>query len=44
VRNDANPFTDPGQIRGALYESPGRIARRTSALHRARANGRTPEK
>lgn len=40
MRSDANPFTDPGQIRGALYESPGRIARRTSALHRARVNGR----
>jgi SAM-dependent methyltransferase len=40
VRNEANPFTDPGQVRGALYASADRMARRTSALHRARVSGR----
>jgi SAM-dependent methyltransferase len=40
VRNEANPFTNPGQIRGALYASADRIARRTGALHRARVAGR----
>jgi len=40
VRNEANPFTNPGQVRGALYASADRIARRTGALHRARVTGR----
>jgi trans-aconitate methyltransferase len=40
MRNPANPFTDPGQVRGHLYVSAGRLARRTSALHRARVRGR----
>jgi SAM-dependent methyltransferase len=40
MRSPANPFTDPGQVRESLYVSAGRLARRTSALHRARARGR----
>ncbi|HEY2265356.1 MAG TPA: methyltransferase domain-containing protein [Streptosporangiaceae bacterium] len=40
MRTPANPFTDPGQIRGSLYASVDRQARRTSALHRARVSGR----
>ena len=40
MRSPANPFTDPGQVRESLYVSTGRLARRTSALHRARARGR----
>jgi ubiquinone/menaquinone biosynthesis C-methylase UbiE len=36
----ANPFTDPGQVSGPLYATSGRLARRTSALHRARVSGR----
>lgn len=40
MRRPASPFTDPGQIRGSLYASAGRLARRTSALHRARIGGR----
>lgn len=40
MRNPASPFTDPGQVRGSLYASGDRLARRTSALHRARISGR----
>src|SRR5579863_5330400 len=40
MRNPASPFTDPGQVRGPLYASADRLARRTSALHRARVSGR----
>ncbi len=40
MRNPASPFTDPGQVRGSLYASADRLARRTSALHRARISGR----
>jgi ubiquinone/menaquinone biosynthesis C-methylase UbiE len=40
VRSEANPFTNPGQVRGALYASADRIVRRTGALHRARVTGR----
>jgi SAM-dependent methyltransferase len=40
MRNPASPFTDPGQVRGPLYASADRLARRTSALHRARISGR----
>lgn len=35
----ANPFTD-SDLTGALYSSPGRLARRTQALHAARVSGR----
>jgi trans-aconitate methyltransferase len=40
MRSPASPFTDPDQVRGPLYVSAGRLARRTSALHRARVGGR----
>lgn len=40
MRNPASPFTDPGQVCGPLYASAERLARRTSALHRARIGGR----
>ena len=30
------PFTDQALVRGPLYASADRLARRTSALHRAR--------
>jgi SAM-dependent methyltransferase len=40
MRNPASPFTDPGLVRGSLYASGDRLARRTSALHRARISGR----
>ena len=40
MRTAANPFTDPAQVRGALYASADRIAQRTGALHRARVTGR----
>lgn len=40
MRNEANPFTDPAWVRGALYGSAVRMARRTGALHRARVSGR----
>ncbi len=34
------PFTDQALVRGPLYASADRLARRTSALHRARVAGR----
>lgn len=40
MRTAGSPFTDPGQVRGPLYATAGRLARRTSALHRARVSGR----
>lgn len=40
MRSPARPFTDPGQVRGPLYASAGRLASRTGALHRARVSGR----
>jgi ubiquinone/menaquinone biosynthesis C-methylase UbiE len=40
MRTAANPFTDPAQVSGPLYATAGRLARRTSALHRARVSGR----
>jgi ubiquinone/menaquinone biosynthesis C-methylase UbiE/aminoglycoside phosphotransferase (APT) family kinase protein len=33
------PFTDPALVTGGLYASEDRLARRTSALHRARVSG-----
>jgi hypothetical protein len=36
MRTAGSPFTDPGRVRGPLYATPDRLARRTSALHRAR--------
>jgi SAM-dependent methyltransferase len=36
----ASPFTDPDLVRGALYASADRLARRSGALHRARTSGR----
>jgi hypothetical protein len=40
MRTGANPFTDPAEIRGPLYATAGRLASRTSALHRAHVSGR----
>jgi len=40
VTIEANPFTDPAQVRDALYASADRIAQRTGALLRARVTGR----
>jgi SAM-dependent methyltransferase len=40
MRSAPSPFTDPRQVSGPLYASADRIARRTSALHRARVSGR----
>jgi ubiquinone/menaquinone biosynthesis C-methylase UbiE len=40
MRSAPSPFTDPQQVSGPLYASADRIARRTSALHRARVSGR----
>jgi SAM-dependent methyltransferase len=40
MRSAPSPFTDFQQVSGPLYASPDRIARRTSALHRARVTGR----
>jgi hypothetical protein len=40
MRTGANAFTDPAEIRGPLYATTGRLACRTSALHRARVSGR----
>ena len=40
MRSAPSPFTDPRQVSGPLYASADRIARRTSALHRARISGR----
>jgi SAM-dependent methyltransferase len=40
MRSEPSPFTDPHQVSGPLYASADRIARRTSALHRARVSGR----
>jgi ubiquinone/menaquinone biosynthesis C-methylase UbiE len=39
MRTTANPFTDPAQVHGPLYATADRLARRTSALHRARVSG-----
>lgn len=39
MRSEANPFTSPGQVRGVLYASADRIARRTGVLHHARVTG-----
>jgi ubiquinone/menaquinone biosynthesis C-methylase UbiE len=41
MRTGANPFTDPAQVQGPLYAAAGRLASRTSALHRARVSGRS---
>jgi ubiquinone/menaquinone biosynthesis C-methylase UbiE len=41
MRTGANPFTDPAQVQGPLYAAAGRLASRTSALHRARGSGRS---
>lgn len=35
----ATPFTDPGLIAGPLYDTAGRLARRTGALHAAKISG-----
>ena len=40
MRTGANPFTDPAEVQGPLYAAAGRLACRTSALHRARVSGR----
>jgi ubiquinone/menaquinone biosynthesis C-methylase UbiE len=40
VTHDGNPFLDPAQIRGALYQDEGRLSRRSSALNRAKRSGR----
>jgi len=40
VTTTANPFTDPELVNGTLYASAGRLASRTTALHRARVSGR----
>lgn len=40
MRTARSPFTDPAQVQDALYVTPDRIGRRTSALHRARVSGR----
>ena len=40
MRTGANPFTDPAEVQGPLYATAGRLASRTSALHRARVGGR----
>lgn len=40
MRSAPSPFTDSRQVSGPLYASADRIARRTSALHRARITGR----
>jgi tRNA G46 methylase TrmB len=40
MRTGANPFTNPAEVRGPLYAAAGRLASRTSALHRARVSGR----
>lgn len=40
MRTGANPFTDPAEVQGPLYAAAGRLASRTSALHRARVSGR----
>jgi ubiquinone/menaquinone biosynthesis C-methylase UbiE len=34
-----SPFTDPALVRGSLYSSADRLARRSGALHRARVAG-----
>lgn len=36
----ASPFTDPALVRGPLYGSADRLARRSGALQRARVSGR----
>lgn len=36
----ASPFTDPSLVRGPLYASADRLARRSSALHQAKVGGR----
>jgi len=36
----ASRFTDPALVRGPLYASADRLARRSGALHRARVSGR----
>jgi hypothetical protein len=41
MRTGANPFTDPAQVQGPLCAAAGRLASRTSALHRARVSGRS---
>lgn len=35
----ANPFLDPGRVRGDLYRSADRLAHRTRALHEAKISG-----
>src|ERR1039458_7178252 len=35
-----SPFTDPALVRGPLYASADRLARRSGALHQARISGR----
>ena len=31
MRTGANPFTDPAEVQGPLYATPGRLAIRTNA-------------
>lgn len=40
MRTGTNPFTDLAEVQGPLYATAGRLASRTSALHRARVSGR----
>ena len=40
MRPVASPFTSPSLVRGGLYASADRLARRSSALHRAKVAGR----
>jgi hypothetical protein len=42
MRSPASPFTDPGQVRGPLYVSVGRLARRTSAAATSLAADNSP--
>ncbi|MGH3789242.1 MAG: hypothetical protein ACRDQ9_00295 [Pseudonocardiaceae bacterium] len=37
---DGNPFLDPEQVRGQLYERADRLTLRSGALNRARTDGR----
>ncbi|MGH3685848.1 MAG: class I SAM-dependent methyltransferase [Pseudonocardiaceae bacterium] len=40
MRVDGNPFLDPEQVRGQLYERADRLTLRSGALNRARTDGR----
>jgi SAM-dependent methyltransferase len=40
MKSGGNPFLDPSQIRGTLYQDARRLSRRSSALTRAKTSGR----